>query len=76
MKNNAIISSKDVVSFKDDIAITIDHFCVGMSPEDKYALLDILKRKIDRFCLSCLMFEIDFEEAVFNHRKETKNNVQ
>lgn len=71
MKNNAIISSKDIVAFKDDITITLNHLCY-MSQEDKYALQDILNRKIDRFCLSCLMFEVDFEEAEFNHRKENK----
>lgn len=76
MKNNAIISTKDIVSFKDDISITINHFCYDMSQEAIYKLQDIINRKIDRFCICCLTFEVDYEEANSIHRKEIMNNEE
>lgn len=74
MNNNAIIRTKDIVSFKDDISIIINHFCDDMSQEDIYKLQDIINRKIDRFCICCLTFKVDYEEANSMKIKGDNNN--
>lgn len=73
MRNNALITARDIRTFKEYITVRIDQYCKDMNPEDVSKLLEILYKEIDGFCLNCFTLVVDTEDKR-DFRREIKNN--
>ena len=73
MRNNALITARDIYTFKEYITMRIDQHCKDMSPEDVSKLLEILYKEVDGFCLNCFTLCVDAEDKR-DFRRGIKNN--
>lgn len=77
MKNNAVITTRDISTFKRIITNQLDLYCDDMAPADVSELLLTLHKEVDNFCLACLTLSADTEDGRdFKIRREINNNAQ